>query len=84
MPTHSTTEQQQLLDRLADPIWRMKNLYAIRTKLQGHEGQTIIYEPNYVQQEIYQAIEDGKKRIIVLKPRKLGVTTGIALYLLDL
>lgn len=83
MAMHSTTEQQRLLDRLSNPVWRMGNLYAIRTKLQGHEGETIIYEPNYVQQEIYQAIEDGKKRIIILKPRKLGVTTGVSLYLLD-
>jgi len=32
---------------------------------------------------IYQAIEDGWKRIIVLKPRKLGITTAVSLYLLD-
>lgn len=78
-----STEQQELLSRLENPVWRMNHLYAIRTKLQGFEGQTIIYQPNYVQQKIYQAIEDKKKRIIILKPRKLGVTTGVALYLLD-
>lgn len=75
--------RNELLTRLEDHVWRMNNLYAIRTKLQGFEGETIIYQPNYVQKEIYQKLEEGKKRIIVLKPRKLGVTTGAALYLLD-
>lgn len=79
----STVDQQELLKRLEDPIWRMNNLYAIRTKMQGFEGETIIYEPNYVQKKIYQKIEEGWKRIIILKPRKLGVTTGVSLYLLD-
>jgi len=66
-----------------DPYWRMHNLYQIRTKMPGYEGKTVIFQPNEVQREIYQKIEDGKKRIIILKPRKLGTTTGIALYLLD-
>lgn len=41
------------------------------------------FEPNKVQRSIYQKIEDGHTRIIVLKPRKLGVSTGIILYMLD-
>lgn len=66
-----------------DKVWRLHNLYKIRTKVPGAEGKEIRFQPNWVQKEIYKKIEEGWKRIIILKPRKLGVTTGIMLYLLD-
>lgn len=70
-------------EKLMNPIWRMTNIYKIRTKIPGYEGKDVTFVPNFTQQAIFQAIEDGKKRIVVLKPRKLGVTTGVVLYLLD-
>lgn len=67
-----------------DPVWRMTNLYKIRTKIPGFEGKDVTFIPNLTQAKIFNAIErDGWKRVIVLKPRKLGVTTGMCLYLLD-
>lgn len=77
------TSMQDDAAELLDPVWRLSNLYQIRTKLPGYEGQAVMYEPNMVQQTIYQRIEDGWKRIIILKPRKLGCTTGIVVYMLD-
>jgi hypothetical protein len=74
---------EQALKLLLDQKWRINNLYKIRTKVPGYEGETVKFTPNRVQKEIYQAIEDGKRRIIILKPRKLGVTTAVVLYLLD-
>jgi len=77
-------DQQSALERIAgDQYWRLNNLYSIRTKNRGLEGRRIIFVPNRTQRIIYQALEDGHKRVIILKPRKLGVTTGIAIYLLD-
>lgn len=70
-------------DKLLNPVWRLNNIYQIRTKIEGKEGKDVIFEPNRVQKQIFQAIENGWKRIIVLKPRKLGVTTAISLYMLD-
>jgi hypothetical protein len=61
----------------------MQNLYKIRTKIPGYEGKAVTFSPNITQQQIFDAIEKGWKRVIVLKPRKLGVTTGVCLYLLD-
>lgn len=72
---------------LLDQKWRLSNLYYIRTKMEDENGRLIEeevhFEPNQVQQTIYQRIEDGYKRIIILKPRKLGITTGIGEYCLD-
>lgn len=72
---------------LLDPKFRLSNLYYIRTKMEDENGKLIEeevhFEPNAVQQTIYQRIEDGYNRVIILKPRKLGVTTGIAEYCLD-
>lgn len=77
-------EQQRALDLLiSDPTWRLCNLYSIRTKNKGYEGKRVTFTPNRVQRIIYQAIADGHKRILILKPRKLGVTTCVSLYLLD-
>jgi hypothetical protein len=75
----TSAEKQKIMD----PLWRMTNLYKIRTKIPGYEGKDVTFYPNRTQLAIYQAVEDGWKRIVVLKPRKLGVTTGVCLYLLD-
>jgi|GEM_PF-2711633 len=73
--------------QLLDQKWRLSNLYYIRTKMEDEHGKLIEeevhFEPNIVQQTIYQRIEDGYNRIIILKPRKLGITTGIGEYCLD-
>lgn len=74
--------------RLLDQRYRLSNLYYIRTKMTDPATGKLIeeevhFEPNQVQRTIYQRIEDGYKRIIILKPRKLGITTGIGEYCLD-
>ncbi len=74
---------QDVEQKLSNPVWRLKNLYRIRTKVPGYEGMAVKYTPNRVQREMYKAMEQKKHRIIVLKPRKLGVSTGVILYMLD-
>lgn len=80
MPTAYSDED--VFRQLANRVWRMNNLYWIRTKMEGLEGQEITFRPNKVQKKIYHTIETNP-RTIILKPRKLGVTTGIVIYLLD-
>ena len=63
-------------------IWRLNNLYHIRTKAPGYQGKVVLFQPNRVQREIYKKMEEHN-RVIILKPRKLGVSTGIILYLLN-
>ncbi len=76
------SDKEELAKYLSDPIWRMNTLYEIRTKAPGYEGKTVLFKPNNVQKKIYKSIEENP-RTIILKPRKLGCTTGIVLYLLD-
>lgn len=79
----TSLSDEKALQKIQDPYWRLHNLYSIRTKVRGFEGKRVTFVPNRVQKMIYQAMEDGWKRIIILKPRKLGVTTGVSLFLLD-
>lgn len=76
------SDRDQMAKLLADQVWRLNNLYQIRTKMPGYEGKTVFFRPNKVQRKIYQSIHEHP-RTIILKPRKLGCTTGIVLYLLD-
>lgn len=75
-------DTDSLVDKLSDPIWRLQNLYEIRTKAPGHVGETVTFKPNKVQRRIYRRL-DEHRRVIILKPRKLGVTTSVVIKLLD-
>jgi hypothetical protein len=78
----SQNADPEVREKLADRVWRLFNLYQIRTKVAGMEGQTVTFRPNKVQRKIYKSVEENN-RTIILKPRKLGCTTGIVIYLLD-
>jgi hypothetical protein len=57
---------------MADPLWRIRNIYTIRDK----QGRVIPFRPNVVQEAILHAIFVlGQRRIVVLKSRKHGVST---------
>lgn len=62
----------------------MQNLYRIRPKMPGYEGRIIRFVPNRFQRHKYNLVYcDGVKRIIELKSRKFGTTTGWAIDNLD-
>lgn len=61
---------------LADPWWRLNNLYYIKDKA----GQKILFRPNWAQQIMYQNMWYLS---IILKARQLGMTTFIQLFMLD-
>lgn len=73
---------EEVAKKLQDRVWRMHMLYKIRTKMRGQEGIAVQFTPNIVQKKIYKSISTHN-RTIILKPRQLGCTTGIILYLLD-
>ena len=82
MPPNDDEQRTEIPPELLDPVFRLGNFYQIRTKIAGEEGSDVIFEPNVVQRKIYQAFEDHR-RVIILKGRKLGVTTAVCLYMLD-
>lgn len=78
------TNQEELKQCLADPIWRITSgcLYKILIKGDGEndEGLVMNFIPNAPQMELMSNLHF---RNIILKARQLGFTTFIAIYFLD-
>ena len=73
-------EADQLAARLADPVWRLNNLYVIIDK----NGKEIPFKPTAEQASIIHAIYVLKqKRHAILKARQMGFSTLIELMILD-
>lgn len=71
----------ELARRLADPMWRISNLYKIIIKGDGgEEGLVIQFKPNRAQKRFIARLHH---RNIILKARQLGFTTLIAIVWLD-
>jgi hypothetical protein len=67
---------------LANPVWRLCNLYYIKS---AATGQLIKFRPKPEQLIIFRAIhERGLKRIVVPKARRLGLSTAIDLLIADM
>lgn len=66
---------------MADPIWRLSNLYWITTK--GDDGETdlrVKFKPNRAQRRLINRLWH---RNIILKARQLGFTTFVCILWLD-
>lgn len=61
---------------LADPYWRLNNLYNIIDK----EGKQRIFKFNHEQKSLFENIWH---RNIILKARQLGISTFVCLFFLD-
>jgi hypothetical protein len=62
----------------------MTQMYRIRTKVRGFEGKAVKFNPNRYQRIKYNLVyRDRVRRIIELKSRKFGTTTGWAIDTLD-
>jgi hypothetical protein len=64
------------VDKLADPWWRLNNLYWIKDKA----GNRVKFKPNWAQRILYERMWFLN---IILKARQLGMTTFIQLFMLD-
>lgn len=73
--------KEELASNLADPMWRLKNLYWIMTKGDdGHDDVVTKFSPNAAQMDFLNGLWH---RNIILKARQLGFTTLAALLWLD-
>jgi len=76
-----TPEQIEFAKNMADPMWRISNLYKIIIKGDGDEdGLVIQFRPNRAQMRFLSRLHH---RNIILKARQLGFTTLIAIVWLD-
>jgi len=64
------------MSKLADPWWRLNNLYKIKDK----RGNVVTFRPNWAQKEVYSGMH---YKDCILKARQLGMTTLIQLFMLD-
>ena len=70
--------EKQALSKLKSRAWRLSHLYKITTK----DGKAIVFKPNQAQQKLFDLLKQHN-RIIILKSRQLGITTGVTTYFLD-
>lgn len=73
-PTGEPTEGMARL--LADPLWRLNNLYKIKDK----DGKVTTFRMNWAQQKLH---DDMWYFNLILKARQLGMTTFVQLFILD-
>jgi len=72
-------ERELALSKLSDKEWRLKFLYSCKSKA---GGERLRFVPNRAQEKLFQVLSKHK-RVIILKARQLGITTGCALWCLD-
>lgn len=65
---------------ISDKGWRLKSLYSIK---RADTGQRIAFIPRREQTQIFDALIGGARRIIIIKARRLGMSTGIGVYSAD-
>ena len=66
----------QTREKLADPYWRLNNLYYIKDK----QGKKIKFKMNWAQEALYTGMW---YLCIILKARQLGITTFVQIFMLD-
>jgi len=75
----------ELARNLADPVWRLSNLYFIKTKTADedadeNEGVVVKFKPNKAQRRLMSRLW---YKNLILKARQLGFTTFIQILFLD-
>lgn len=75
-PIEQITSQEELLEALKDPSWRLRNLYYIKDK----RNRTVRFKPNEAQENF---LRNMWFRNIVPKARQRGFSTLIQILMLD-
>jgi hypothetical protein len=80
MARNSAELRERLFRSMTDKLWRLKNLYCIKD---AETGRIIPFRPRSEQLAIYEALLCGARRIIILKARRLGMSTAIDVFAAD-
>lgn len=79
-PADGEVSEAQLAGTIADPLWRIANLYSITDK----KGHVVPFRPNWVQEQLLNDLYVEKcRRLLVLKSRKHGVSTLFEIVIFD-
>lgn len=72
---------EDIQKNLFDPLWRLNNLYKLK---RATDGRIIPFRPRPEQQRVFELLlKENAKRLIILKARRLGMSTGIDILLTD-
>ena len=71
---------QDLNERLADKLWRLCHIYSIK---RADTGRIAAFVPRAEQLAIFEALARGVRKIIILKARRLGMSTAVDVYAAD-
>lgn len=84
LPPIESMTPEQFAAAMGDPLWRLSNLYWIKTKTESEddedEGLVVRFKPNRYQRRLLKKLHH---RNIILKARQLGFTTLIQILFLD-
>lgn len=81
LPPIEELAPEQLAEALADPLWRLDNLYMVRTKEdEDGDGLVVRFRMNRAQRRLAKRLW---YRNIIPKARQLGFTTWACIYALD-
>ena len=68
-------------ENLEDPLWRLNNLYKVK---RASDGALLPFRPRKEQQHIFEEIYTrGRRRLLILKARRLGLSTGLDILAAD-
>ena len=71
---------EDIEENMMNPLWRLNNLYSIVTKRDGVQP----FRPFPYQQKLFEDIFlRGRRKHIIVKARRMGFSTAIAVLLLD-
>lgn len=74
-------DRDQLAANMAIPLWRLQNLYSIKTE---EDGRKIPFVPRTEQMEVLTSlIERPTEPLYIIKSRRLGMSTAIGLMMAD-
>jgi len=72
-------ERKDALEKLSNKDWRLNFLYSCKSK---DGGEKLNFKPNKSQIRLFDALKEHR-RVIILKARQLGITTGCITWSLD-
>ncbi len=68
-------------EQILDPVWRLHNLYCCK---RASDGRIVPFTPRQEQAEVFDRLLVKKqKRLIILKARRLGMSTAIDILIAD-
>ena len=81
MENNDLADLADLAEKLKDPVWRLCNLYAVKD---AGTGKVTPFKPRPEQLAVFRAVyAEGRKRIMILKARRLGMSTAIDVMAMD-